>query len=70
MKDRMVKPSCGMYWKLHRGVIYAFEYDVTEEMLRNAVMDRSLGKHLYKEEVHKGDLFYVSSWYWRWSIGG
>lgn len=39
------------------GVIYAFEYDVTEEMLRNAVMDRSLGKHLYKEEVHKGDLF-------------
>ncbi|HGF7987233.1 TPA: hypothetical protein QFC72_001761 [Enterococcus faecium] len=51
-------------------MIYAFEYDVTEEMLRNAVMDRSLGKHLYKEEVHKGDLFYVSSWYWRWSISG
>lgn len=40
-------------------LIYGFEHPVTEEILKNAVETGTLGKHLHKEKVHKGDLFYV-----------
>lgn len=40
-------------------LIYGFKHKVTEEILRNAVKNGILDKHLQKVEVHKGDLFYV-----------
>ena len=40
-------------------LIYGFKHRVTEEILRNAVENGTLDKHLQKVKVHKGDLFYV-----------
>ncbi len=40
-------------------LIYGFEHPVTEEILRGAVEDGSLGKHLHKVSVKPGDLYYV-----------
>lgn len=40
-------------------LIYGFEHPVTEDILRKAVETETLGKHLHKVKVHKGDLFYV-----------
>lgn len=40
-------------------LIYGFEHPVTEQILRNAVQDGTLGKHLHKVKVQKGDVYYV-----------
>ena len=40
-------------------LIYGFEHPVNEGILRKAVETETLGKHLHKVKVHKGDLFYV-----------
>lgn len=40
-------------------LIYGFEHPVTEEILRKAAETGTLGKHLHKVKVNKGDLFYV-----------
>lgn len=40
-------------------LIYGFEHPVTEEILRKAVETETLGKHLHKVKVRKGDLYYV-----------
>ena len=40
-------------------LIYGFKHKVTEEILRNAIKNGTLDKHLQKVEVHKGDVFYV-----------
>lgn len=40
-------------------LIYGFQHKVTPEILRDAVAKGTLGKHLQKTEVHKGDVFYV-----------
>lgn len=40
-------------------LIYGFEHPVTEEILRQAVETETLGKHLHKVKVRKGDLYYV-----------
>ena len=40
-------------------LIYGFKHKVTEEILRNAVKNGTLDKHLQKVQVHKGDVFYV-----------
>lgn len=40
-------------------LIYGFEHPVSEDILREAVETETLGKHLHKERVHKGDVFYV-----------
>ncbi len=40
-------------------LIYGFEHPVTEKKLREAVETETLGKHLHKVKVHKGDLYYV-----------
>lgn len=40
-------------------LIYGFEHKVNADMLRQAINDGSLGKHLHKAKVQKGDMFYV-----------
>ena len=40
-------------------LIYGFQHPVTEEILRETVASGTLGKHLQKVEVHKGDVYYV-----------
>jgi mannose-6-phosphate isomerase len=40
-------------------LIYGFQHEVTEEILRKAVETGNLDKHLQKIRVHKGDVFYV-----------
>jgi mannose-6-phosphate isomerase len=40
-------------------LIYGFQHEVTEEILRKAVETGNLDKHLQKIQVHKGDVFYV-----------
>lgn len=40
-------------------LIYGFQHDVTEEILRKAVENGTLDKHLQKVPVHKGDTFFV-----------
>ena len=40
-------------------LIYGFQHQVTEEILRKAVETGTLNKHLQKVEVHKGDVYYV-----------
>lgn len=40
-------------------LIYGFEHPVTEDILRKAVEDGTLDKHLHKVKVKKGDLYYV-----------
>lgn len=40
-------------------LIYGFRHKVTPEILRDAVAQGTLDKHLQKTEVHKGDVFYV-----------
>lgn len=40
-------------------LIYGFEHSVTEDILRRAVEDGTLDKHLHKEYVKKGDVIFV-----------
>ncbi len=40
-------------------LIYGFQHEVTEEILRKAVETGTLGKHLQKVPVHKGDTYFV-----------
>lgn len=40
-------------------LIYGFKHKVTEEILRKAVENGTLEKHLQKVEVHKGDTYFV-----------
>jgi mannose-6-phosphate isomerase len=40
-------------------LIYGFQHEVTEEILRKAIETGTLDKHLQKVQVHKGDVFYV-----------
>lgn len=40
-------------------LIYGFKHKVTEEILRKAVENGMLDKHLQKVEVHKGDTYFV-----------
>ena len=40
-------------------LIYGFRHNVTPEILRKAMGTGTLGKHLQKIEVHKGDVYYV-----------
>ncbi|MCD8397890.1 MAG: class I mannose-6-phosphate isomerase [Lachnospiraceae bacterium] len=40
-------------------IIYGFIHPVTEELLRKAVEQGNLDKHLQKVKVHKGDIYYV-----------
>jgi mannose-6-phosphate isomerase len=40
-------------------LIYGFQHEVTEEILRKAIETGNLDKHLQKVQVHKGDMFYV-----------
>ena len=40
-------------------LIYGFQHKVTEEILRKAVENGTLDKHLQKVEVHKGDTYFV-----------
>lgn len=40
-------------------LIYGFQHQVTEEILRKAVATGTLDRHLQKVEVHKGDVYYV-----------
>ena len=40
-------------------LIYGFKHKVTEEILRKAVENGTLDKHLQKVEVHKGDTYFV-----------
>lgn len=40
-------------------LIYGFQHKMTEEILRKALKTGTLGKHLQKTEVHKGDVYYV-----------
>ncbi len=42
-------------------LVYGFEHPVTEDIIRNAVEQGTLEKHLHKEKVHKGDCFFVPS---------
>lgn len=40
-------------------LIYGFQHEVTEEILRKAVETGTLDKHLQKVKVHKGDTYFV-----------
>lgn len=40
-------------------LIYGFQHEVTEEILRKAVETGTLDKHLQKVSVHKGDTYFV-----------
>lgn len=40
-------------------LIYGFQHEVTEKILRKAVETGTLGKHLQKVPVHKGDTYFV-----------
>ena len=40
-------------------LIYGFQHEVTEEILRKAVDTGTLDKHLQKIQVHKGDTYFV-----------
>ena len=40
-------------------LIYGFQHEVTEEILRKAVETGTLDKHLQKVPVHKGDTYFV-----------
>ncbi|MDO4921255.1 MAG: class I mannose-6-phosphate isomerase [Phascolarctobacterium sp.] len=40
-------------------LVHGFAHDVNEAMLRQAVADGDLDKHLNKVHVHKGDVFYT-----------
>ena len=40
-------------------LIYGFQHKVTEQILRDAIDTGTLGKHLQKVKVYKGDVFYV-----------
>lgn len=40
-------------------LIYGFQHEVTEEILRKAIETGTLDKHLQKVEVHKGDTYFV-----------
>lgn len=42
-------------------LIYGFQHEVTEEILRKAVETGTLDKHLQKVPVHKGDTYFVPS---------
>ncbi len=40
-------------------LIYGFRHKVTAEILRNAIKNGTLDRHIQKVEVHKGDVYYV-----------
>ncbi|MGG6496555.1 UNVERIFIED_CONTAM: class I mannose-6-phosphate isomerase, partial [Bacteroidetes bacterium 56_B9] len=40
-------------------LIYGFQHEVTEKILRKAVETGTLDKHLQKVPVHKGDTYFV-----------
>lgn len=40
-------------------LIYGFEHKVDKDILTKALETKTLDKHLHKEKVHKGDIFYV-----------
>lgn len=40
-------------------LVYGFEHPVNEEILRDAVKNGDLTKHLHRVKVHKGDTFYI-----------
>ncbi len=40
-------------------LIYGFQHEVTEEILRKSVETGTLDKHLQKVEVHNGDTYFV-----------
>lgn len=40
-------------------LVYGFEHPVDEKILRDAVNNGELSKHLHKVKVHKGDAFYI-----------
>ena len=40
-------------------LIYGFQHEVTEEILRKAIETGTLDKHLQKVPVHKGDIYFV-----------
>lgn len=40
-------------------LVYGFAHPVSEEILRDALAGNTLGKHLQRVKVHKGDVFYV-----------
>ncbi len=40
-------------------LVYGFEHPVNEEILRIAVNNGDLAKHLHRVKVHKGDTFYI-----------
>lgn len=42
-------------------LVYGFEHDVTKEQIRRAIERGKLEKHLHREPVHKGDVFYIPS---------
>lgn len=41
-------------------LIYGFKHLVTKNLLRKAIEDGTLNKHLHKENIVKGDVYYVS----------
>lgn len=40
-------------------LVYGFEHKVNEQILKKAVEDGNLTKHLHKVKVHAGDMFYI-----------
>lgn len=40
-------------------LIYGFEHKVSKDILTKALKSKTLAKHLHKEKVHKGDVFFV-----------
>lgn len=42
-------------------LVYGFEHNVTKEQIRRAIKTGKLEKHLHREPVHKGDVFYIPS---------
>jgi len=42
-------------------LVYGFEHNVTKEQICRAIKTGKLEKHLHREPVHKGDVFYIPS---------
>ena len=40
-------------------IVYGFEHIVDRKLLKKSIENGDLGKHLHKEKVHKGDVFYI-----------
>ncbi len=48
-----------LYAKKGAELVYGFRHDVTREELRASLLDGSVGKHLQRVPVEKGDVFFV-----------